>query len=721
VSSLRQDTWLRAEASLQKPQIVARAATALPNRAAVILRALDALQRNDLHTLRALRDEADTSGLTDLGACLALLSAAPASPEAAAALDRADALPATAPGAALLKDTLRRLDAVRAKPLSADDAEAAFSDEPPSQTTSPTPAADALRALLSTSPLRPQSRPDLAARVCPRADHVQIAAAALIVFGECDDATVESYCAQPSQLDLDSGAWIDAGAESYSPFVAWCADLDMPWSADQDDALNALGFFGDEERNAPYQRLVLGAMLRRVRRAIDAGKLASVLPVIVDALGWASQSRALPVALRQQCVALSDRVAWLSDDAPSPPFIQALWRARAPSLHKDARIAIARQAEEMQPTPETDPLRLECVCYLIAHLTDIDEVCAIIEDHFTAEDRAALTQGLRTAQAPADRAAFALGLHAALSGLTAQALDQALSFVSAQPTEPEPATTYCVEIVLRALANIQDRTHPLPPSIKRSLTEIIARLTSLSFRAHPKHCPSLLLLFQSSSYGLTSEASELIRASTLAAPLVHPADLGQNDGALDLLTAQTAALGLLNDPAAQDALKLLGRALRKLPNGDEADLLALRAAAQLASWLPLNPPSLRDNYLDPISKFLLRDGNGERATTAAQRLPTLPPGLTEWYLIHRVTLGSPDIWHPIIFQALEIPTDPVPEYLLKILAEVLETQTILTTEQLLSELFLAANEHSDQLLSGNWGDDDDYEDDDDEDFDDDED
>jgi hypothetical protein len=704
------DTWLRAEASLSKPAIVGRAASALPTRAALILQALDALQRNDLGRLRALAAEAQAKGAADVAASLKLLGAAPGSETAREAIERARALPGLPLCGATLADALAGVEAARGRSIDPD------ADSPPDAAPLPAdapPAAAALAALLAATPARPQALPALAARVSARADQVQVAASALVAFGDTDDSTVETYCAALSVLDLDGAGWPDITPDAYAPLVAWCEDPDLLWSADQEGALDTLGFHGDRERDVPYQRLVLGVLLRRIRQSVEAGKLATVLPVIVDIVTWTSRMRAFPTALRQQCAALCERVAWLTDSTPDAAFIAAFWRERAQHLSHEARVAVAELALEAPPAPESDALRTTCASYLVAHLDAVEDVCALVEDHYGESDRAALVNGLRAAKAPAERAAFALGLHAALCGLTAQALDAALAAVAPNSADPM-GPTYSVELLVRALGHLQDKTKPLSPSLKRSLGALFDRYKALNLKAPLRLCPPLLLLLTRSSYGLTDDARALIHHSAAAPPLAPPSDLG-NPGALDTLTAQVATFTLLDAPEAAEARKVLGRALRKHPDADTADALALRAASLLSFWLPPQPPTLREASLNPVIQFLMRDGDGERAAQAAGRLGSFPPGLVECFLANRDALGRADVWHPLLIEALELPPGPEPDLILKLLADVLERDpSILSSLQLLDALFVASSEHFEAMrdeLDAYDGEDDDFDDD----------
>ena len=612
MTGLRQDTWLRAEASLEKPKLVARAATALPSKAAIILRAIDALQRNDPSLLAALSAEAGSKGFLELTAALALLSAKPGSEQVQSAFQLSTDLGLSLSGLPLTQ-ILQRVETLRtpqapAADATADTAENTAPDAASNNAAPALPAApagkfalEALVNVLSADLKHPARNRPLSFKVSPRADQIQIAAANLLIYGEVDDTAVESYCARPSVLAFEDGGWLDASLDGVGPLVDWCEGRVDEWSDNQTYGLDAVSNDGDSPKYVLVQRACLGGGLRRVIRGLKEGKIQPVLDPLLEMCDFASTSRAFPQTLRQQCAALAARLGWCVDPTPNPDLLQSLWQGHRAILPEKARIDIAWDLAEMQIF-EDDPdqglfyaLRWDAACYLINNLSDLTEAAILIEDTFVLMDRAAFTKHLRAAQVSAERTAFALGIHAASCGHLPQALDQIKPLCKRAET-----IELALEVFEQVLLAIQDRTHPLANNVKRQITELLEGFVKDDLNPPLLRCPVLVTRLKSSSFGLPPVALELLRRCAQMPLDPEAATYPQ------LLAAQTATAALLDDEArARDALRDLGRVLRrgKEPSKEPSDVQAIMVAGLLTHWLPDQPATLRQTYLEPISRF----------------------------------------------------------------------------------------------------------------------
>lgn len=666
MSGLRQDTWLRAEASLEKPKLVARAATALPSKAALILRAIDALQRNDLALLSDLCTEAGSKGFVELTAALALLSGKPGSEKALASFQMSTELKLSLGGIPLL-DILQRIETLRT-PTSPD----AASSDAASPDTAPTDAApkaapafpaapagkfalESLVNVLSPDLKHPARNRPLSFKVSPRADQIQIAAANLLIYGEVDDTAVESYCARPSVLAFEDGGWLDASLDGVGPLVDWCEGRVDEWSDNQTYGLDAVSNDGGTSKYVLVQRACLGGGLRRVIRALKEGKIQPVLDPLLEMCDFASTSRAFPTILRQQCAALAARLGWCVDPTPNPDLLQALWQGHRAALPEKARIDIAWDLAEMQIFDD-DPdaalfyaLRWDAACYLINNLADLTEAAILIEDTFASMDRAAFTKHLRAAQVSAERTAFALGIHAASCGHLPQALDQIKPLCKRADT-----LELALEVFEQVLLAIQDRTHPLANNVKRQITELLEGFVRDGLNLPLLRCPVLVTRLKMSSFGLPPVAVDLLRRCAQS-PLDPDAPTYPQ-----LLAAQTATAALLDDEArARDALRDLGRVLRrgKEPSKEPSDVQAIMVAGLLTHWLPEQPPTLRQTYLEPISRFVLRDTDQARIANAIDAIDGPVDGIIDWFLLNRASLELGDHWRRFIVKALHVPED----------------------------------------------------------------
>ena len=473
-----------------------------------------------------------------------------------------------------------------------------------------------------------------------RADQLQLGVRAAQITGFLSASRLAAALTEDG-LHLDAERWPDPLIQLSADDPMFWATTRIPWSDRLDRAIAAL-----LSREAGARTTTLGAMLARIAREVEAGRIAGLTRPVQAAfsLAWSLPGRP---ELQTQLALLQLRIERFDPEHTGrAPTLWLHLLQHGAHLNDGDRLAVARRvlSEALAVSP---PELVEDAAWIVmAESPDADEAAEALLQRCARWSPERLAGRIATAgTAPGHRplnptrVALIRGLHAASHASWTAAIAAMLELAAAGEAPR-------VGAILRCAAASCARGAPAPGD------DLIQVWDALAGAPLAVWAPALVDPHLSGTIGpahragvLDAALAEADRAGATAPP------------AAEATAARALCLHALGaDAAARQVILELGRYLRAAPPATGADL-TLQVIAWWFSWSPAQGRALMEGPGRPLAAALMRS-QAAPVQGAIQRFPLtgpLPGGAVDWWL----TLGPdrPDgaAWRDRLRALLSVP------------------------------------------------------------------
>jgi len=638
VNTVGWQRWREAEAKLGTGAALETAAAKLPPRQAAILRALDALERGDRASIKAV---AQATQDLDIGAVLDLVQAAPGDIDPTA-------VRAGLKRGGLTNAPLPTLDLLRHYSVALVDH--GYSNVPAALTKAAQRSTALRAAMIGLSP--GATAYTLGAELSKRSPRLTTlwAAAAGVMRGASGSlrqivARIDPTLARKG-VALDPARWPDVKAlrgGAAAPFGGveentlerWlAAPLETRWDMGCQSEVDGVLQGPRDER-----RRLLGRLLAAIERVVREGLPHEALPAIDGARELVVGLSGLPAQelLLYHLSQLHLRLLWWADRGGPAEIAEALWRLPAPLTQDERRhlAATLLAAIGREPDDTTGVAEMLILHYQDPHQVAVEALSPLLR-HARSVRPEQLREGLRDA-APWHRE-LVLAVHASATGLAVDAFERGVEAwlapaagITAQLDRARvAAAAYVMRIALHD--NLRFDTHP------RHHWERLATAASRWFDAVAAKTIEVDAKVLAACVELTKRSRHLGRAglqqARIAALVRQWLATPSQPGAELSLERARLAISIGDEAVAEASFRALGRALREAPK-ERALTTALRWCAGLQLEDDEEPHPTLTRWQKALDAWVLQQPKALVASTAlnfAGAEPELAQRLYDWAL-----------------------------------------------------------------------------------------